>query len=237
MSSKPMPTSSEITPQDILSYLEQHPDFLEKYPDACAFLTPPTEKKQQGKIADFGAYLVKRIKADHEDVMNTSRDIMEMARENMKNVSRIHHAVLRMLEAHSFSEFIEIITSDLAAMLDLDICTLVVEADDGVIPHIHIQGIRMVPAGTIERWMAGSPTLLQDHISGIEAIYGGGATLVQSQALVRVDIMQGTPTALLAFGSRHPDTFADGQGTEHVTFLARVVERIFRAWLQVPIKG
>jgi uncharacterized protein YigA (DUF484 family) len=40
--------------------------------------------------------------------MNTSRDIMEMARENMKNVSRIHHAVLRMLEAHSFSEFIEI---------------------------------------------------------------------------------------------------------------------------------
>ena len=174
-----MTKSPALDPNDVLDFLKNTPDFLEKFPDACAYLTPPAEKKQGG-IADFGSYLVKRLKKDHEDVMNTSRDIMETARSNMNNVTRIHRAALRLLESRTFSEFIEVITLDLAPLLDLDICTLVVEADDGHIPHIHIHGLRMVPAGTIDRWLAGNTSLLQDHISGIEAIYGGGATLVRS---------------------------------------------------------
>lgn len=226
--------STAMTAEDVMTWLKDHPDFLEKNPDACDFLIPPKDKTA-GTI-DFGQYLVKRLKADREEVLNTSRDIIETARSNMNNIARIHRAVLSLLEAHSFSEFVETITSDLATQLDVDIVTLIVEADGGDIPHIHVQGIRMVPEGTINMWMQGKEIMLQENISGIEAIYGGGATLVRSQALARVDIARDTPVALLAFGSRDPHAFGDGQGTEHVTFLARVVERLFRAWLQFPLK-
>ena len=91
-----------------------------------------------------------------------------------------------------------------------------------------------MPAGTIQNWMQGKPSLLQSDIGGIEAIYGGGANLVRSQALVRVDISLDTPPAIIAFGSRDPELFQDGQGTEQVSFLARVVERLFRTWLNIP---
>lgn len=225
---------TDISADDVITWLKGNPNFLEQHPDACDVLIPPKDKT--AGTVDFGQYLVKRLKADREEVLNTSRDIIETARSNMNNVARIHRAVLRLMEAHSFSEFVETITTDLATELDVDITTLVVEADGGNIPHIHVQGIRMVPEGTINMWMQGKDTLLQENISGIEAIYGGGATLVCSQALVRVDIARDTPVALLAFGSRDPQMFADGQGTEHVVFLARVVERLFRAWLQFPLK-
>ena len=214
-----------------MTWLRAHPDFLDKHPDACEFLTPPREKKEGG-IADFGKYLVKRLKEDREEVLNTSQAIMETARANMNNVTRIHRAVLAVLEAPSFSEFIEVITNDFATQLDTDICTLVVEAEDGVIPHIHINGIRMVPAGTIAKWMGANAVSLQSNISGSEAIYGGGATLVSSQALLRIDISESGAPALLAFGSRNPEFFGDGQGTELIAFLAGVVERTFRAWLR-----
>jgi hypothetical protein len=110
----------------------------------------------------------------------------------------------------------------------------VVESDGNDIPHVLTNNIRILPEGTINDWMNGRDILLQSNISGIEAIYGGGATLVQSQALLRIDISMGTPPALLAFGSRDPLMFEDGQGVEMITFLARVVERAFRSWLTRP---
>jgi uncharacterized protein len=233
--SKPMTVPPDLTPDIILAWLKQHPDFLERYPDAVDALTPPSDKKTGG-IADFQHYLVKRLKADRDEVLNTSRDIIETARNNMNNTTRIHRAVLRLIECQSFTEFIETITADLATQLDIDICTLVVEAERGHIPHIHVHGIRMVPENTIDTWLNGQPILLQPDITGIEPIYGGGAALVRSQALVRIDIARDAPPALLAFGSRDPRMFMDGQGTELITFLAQVTERLFRMWLQLPLK-
>ena len=234
MTSKP--PSADLTPDAIMDWLRNHPDFLTTHPDAIDVLTPAPERKKGGGIADFQHYLVKRLKEDRDAVLNTSRDIMETARSNMNNTARIHACVLRLMEAHSFTEFIETITSDLATQLDVDICTLVVEADHGHLPHIHVPGIRMVPEGTITAWLAGLPILLQSDIGGQESIYGGGATLVRSQALVRVDIAVDSPPALLAFGSRDPHFFVEGQGTELITFLTRVVERLFRMWLQLPLR-
>jgi uncharacterized protein YigA (DUF484 family) len=222
-----------ITAQDVLTYLRTHPKFLITHPEACEFLTPP--KSGAGRnVADFQNFMIQRLKADKERVLETTQAIVENARSNMNNQQRIHNVVLRLLEAQSFEEFIVIITMDLSAMLDTDISVLVVESSGADIPHIHTPGIRVVPEGTIDRWMNGKNTLLQSDISGIEAIYGGGATLVASQALLRVDISKNTPPAILAFGSRDPMMFQDGQGTDMVSFLARVVERCFRTWLNLP---
>jgi uncharacterized protein YigA (DUF484 family) len=109
----------------------------------------------------------------------------------------------------------------------------VIESDGQNIPHIHTNGIRIVPEGTLNKWMNGKNTLLQNDIGGIEAIYGAGATLVRSQALIRVDISMKTPPCVIAFGSRDPELFQPHQGTELVSFLARVVERLFRSWLLI----
>ncbi|MGB0720612.1 MAG: DUF484 family protein, partial [Bdellovibrionales bacterium] len=156
-------------------------------------------------------------------------------RANMNNQQRIHEAVLRLLEAATFHDFIQCITMDLAEILQVDIAVLVVEADGESIPHIGAVGIRAIPQGTTDRWMHEKPVLLQDNISGSEAIYGGGATLVQSQILLRVDISMDTPPAILAFGSRDPNMFGEGQATDQILFLARVIERSFRSWLNLPI--
>jgi uncharacterized protein len=178
--------------------------------------------------------MIQRLKADKEEVITTTREIVENSRANMNNQQRIHKAVLRLLEANSFDEFIQAITMDLSTMLDVDISVLVVEANGSDIPHISTSGIRVIPEGTVDKWMAGKNVLLQDNISGIEPIYGGGATLVKSQILLRVDISRNTPPAILAFGSRNPDMFHEGQATDQILFLARVIERSFRAWLNLP---
>lgn len=229
--------NESLTAEDVLAFLKNNPKFLQNHPEAADLLIPPKRGKGKDgrKVADFQSFMIERLKNDKEQVLETTQEIVENARSNMNNQQRIHAVILRLLEARNFDEFIHIITMDMASMLNTDISVLLVESNGQDIPHVHTNGIRILPEGTIDKWMNGQDTILQSNISGIEAIYGGGATLVQSQALLRVDISMDTPPAILAFGSRDPAMFQDGQGTELVSFLARVVERSFRSWLNLPI--
>lgn len=223
-----------LNARDVVAYLRSNPGFLQENPQALELLLPPKARPRPGEVADFQRYMIERLKADKEEIIQTARSVVETSRANMNNQQRVHGAVLRLLEARNFEDFIHCITMDLANLLDVDIAVLVVEADGRDIPHIHTSGIRLIPGGTVDKWMRGKNALLQDNISGIEPIYGGGAALVKSQILLRVDISMGTPPAILAFGSRDPDMFGEGQATDQILFLARVIERCFRTWLDLP---
>ena len=225
----------DITKDEIIEFLKDNPAFLKDNPDVLDALIPPKARPQKGAPADFQAYMIERLKADKEEVITSTRELVENARSNMNNQQRVHKAVLRLLEAQNFDEFISSITVDLSSLLDVDISVLVVESNEQDIPHVHQNGIRILPEGTVDKWMEGKNVLLQDDISGIEAIYGGGAALVRSQILLRVDISMNTPPAILAFGSRDPAMFHDGQATDQILFLARVIERCFRSWLSLPV--
>lgn len=224
-----------LSKDDVLAFLKDNPDFFENNPDAIELLIPPKKRPKKGEVADFQSYMIERLKADKDEVLESTREIVENSRANMNNQQRVHTAVLRLLEADNFQDFIHAITMDLANLLDVDIAVLVVEAEGESIPQIQMNGIRIIPEGTVDKWMKDKAVLLQDNISGIEPIYGGGATLVKSQILLRVDISMGTPPAILAFGSRDPDMFGEGQATDQILFLARVIERCFRTWLKLPV--
>lgn len=227
--------SRELSAAAVIAWLKSHPEATRDHPellDALIQKPSPRERKKSGNnVADFQAYLIDRLKADKTEAIETIREVVETARYNMNNQTRIHTAVLRLLDSSSFESFIESLTDDLSALLNVDITTLVVESDGDRIPHIPHTGIRLVPEGTVEKWLAGKAILLQSDIGGVETIYGPGASLVRSQILLRINIGIGTPPAILAFGSRDPDLFHPGQGTEQIAFLAQVIERLFRAWL------
>ena len=224
---------SSLTKNDILEFFKDNPDFLQENPDVFEALLPKKKRGVRGQPADFTAYMIHRLKSDKDAATQTTQELVESSRANMNNQQRIHTAVLRILEATNFHDFIHCITMDLANLLDVDIAVLVVEADGDSIPHIQTTGIRAIPTGTVHNWMGDHTVMLEGNISGIEAIYGGGATLVKSQILLRVDISMDTPPAILAFGSREPDMFGEGQATDQILFLARVIERCFRTWLNL----
>lgn len=228
----------DIHESDIRRWLTKNPDFFQKNPDILDCLLPPDADKYDGvsnedgqsrvgkkKIVNFQGYFIERLKADKEEVLATTREIVETSRANMSNQARIQQAALRLLDAKTLDELIYALTMDTVVILGVDIGVLVAETTEGEIPQVHLSGVRMVPPGTIGNWMGTVPCLLQDDISGIEAIYGGGAGLVRSQLLLRLDLMGEAPPAMIAFGSRDPDMFKDGLGTENVLFFADVMAR------------
>ena len=223
-------SKKDTTAQDVIDFLRKNPKFLQQNPQAVDLLHPPAAKEKG--VADFQSFMIQRLKADKDEVIRSTRVLVENARSNMTNQQRIYACVLRLLEARRFDDFIQSVTMDVASIMGVDISVLLVENDGGDVPHITTSGIRILPAGTIDKWMEGQNILLQDDIAGIEAIYGGGAALVKSQILLRLNIAPGTPPALLAFGSRDPDMFTEGQATDQIQFLTGVIERCFFRWLR-----
>ncbi|MDP6342143.1 MAG: DUF484 family protein, partial [Alphaproteobacteria bacterium] len=90
-------------------------------------------------------------------------------------------------------------------------------------------------AGAVDALMGeGTAVHLDGDSAGDRRVFGPAAGLVRSQALVRLSASPGAPPGLLALGSRDGARFQPGQGTELLGFLARLLERLLQAWLDLP---
>ena len=118
----------------------------------------------------------------------------------------------------------QVLTIDSLSWLDVDACVIAIESAKGAIPNISSTSVKFLPDGTVDEWLGASNVVLHGDITGSETLYGGGAALVKSQILLRLDI-DGT-NGVLVFGSRDPNAFDKGQATDQAQFLASVVERL-----------
>ena len=217
----------------IVAYLQAHPDFAQRHPNVLQAMIPPAVDHGRGVI-DFQRYMVTRLQGDIDLLAAENTSLVQTARANAQGQSRIHNAVLSLLEAGSLGELIEILTHDLATMLDVDVIAMVIEANGAEVPSVATSGIRIVEQGAVARWVGRRDVALKSRIAGDPAIYGPGAGLIRSEALLRLSVSKRTPIGMLAFGSRDPELFQDGQGTELIAFLGAVLERLLRAWLDLP---
>ena len=206
-------------------------DILDRRPELLNRLVPPIERDDG--VIDLQSFLLARLRGEVDGLRRQQRAIVSASRANHNSQNRVHAAILLLLDATSFEQLIQAATNDLPAVLGLDVACLLVEADSQDAPHAVRTGVQIVDRGFVARCMEGRSICLSAEISGDEAIYGEGAGLVRSEALVRLDISTNAPPAMLALGSRHADMFRSGLRTELLGFLAQVLERSIRGWLYV----
>src|SRR3989338_8914618 len=170
--------TTKLAKEDIIDFLTRNPDFLNRNPELYDILTPPKEKTDKG-VVDFQHYMVKRLKEDRNEVLQSAREIVETSRANMSNLSRIYATVLALLEAQNFEDFIRTMTVDFASLLEVDIVSLVIETDADAIPHIDIPGVRVTKPGMADLLMQSRIVVLEASATSLPELYGGGANLVK----------------------------------------------------------
>lgn len=219
------PTGAEVA-----EFLRRHPEFLLEHPDLLRLLTPALHERKDGAV-DLQRYMLDRARGDIAKLQTAHNDLVTTSRGNLTGQSRIHASVLAMLEARTLEHLIEIISTDLAMHLDVDSVVLGFEALDRATSEAGARGLKLLPKGKVDKILGGRDVVLKADEPGDAAIFGGAATLVRSQALLRLQLKRDAPHGILAFGSRVPDKFHSGQGTELLGFLARTVELTMRGWL------
>ena len=222
-----------LSADDVAAYLRRHPDFLYRHSDLLNGLEPPCQHQGAGVI-DFQHAMVKHLREEVGSLTAARDELIGTSRINRSAQSRVHESVLALLDARSFEHFIERVTTDIAVIMDLDLVTLGVERGEDACATHPVPGVFCLPKGKIAEIFGPKGQIrLRAEAEADPEIFGAGAGLVHSEALLRLNIGDRAPDALLALGSRREGNFDEGQGTELLSFLARVLEICFRGWLNL----
>jgi uncharacterized protein YigA (DUF484 family) len=225
--------NGKIGADEVAAYLRKHPDFLNERPELIATLTPPTQHRGEG-VVDMQHFMLQRLRGEVKLLKSQQRALLATSRSNMASQSRVHAAVLAIVAAKSFEQLIQVVTTDLAIMLDVDVVTIGVESAAASQPRLPMHGVQILRRGTVEHLLGDERmTLLCDEAPGDPALFGAAAGLVRSQALLRVHVSDHAPVGLLCIGTRRADRFHPGQSTELLSFLARSLELTIAAWLDL----
>jgi uncharacterized protein YigA (DUF484 family) len=228
-----LPTRS-LTAAEVSAYLRQNPNFLLEHPDLLEVLTPPSRQSGE-RVLDMQQFMVQHHRSEIARLKNQHRALVTTSRANLASQARVHAAVLALLGASSFEQLIQIITTDLAVLLDADVVTIAVEGAGPQRPRLHHQGVQILEPGTVDRVLGSErDVLLQGDAEGDPVLFGDGAGLVRSAALLRLSVSAAAPAGLLCIGMRRTGKFHGGQGTELLSFLARALGITIAAWLDLP---
>src|SRR5438270_1462439 len=221
----------ELGGREVIAYLRQHPDFLDRHPEALRLLRAPSREVGED-VCDFQHFLIERLRGELARVAVEHRTLIAASRGNLASQGRIHKAALAILAASSFEQLLQTVTTDLAVLLDVDIVTLGVESSTTPSARLMPHGIHLLKAGTVDTLLGPERNvLLHADTPGDAALFGGAAGLVRSQALLRVAFGRGAPVGLLCIGARRAGRFHPGLGIELLSFLARVLGITVAQWL------
>jgi uncharacterized protein YigA (DUF484 family) len=229
--------AERLTAASVIDYLRRHPDFLIAHPELLAVLTPP--KLDRGdRVVDMQHFMVQHQRNEIARLKAQQRGLIATTRANLAGQARVHAAVLAILAATSFEQLIQIVTTDLANLLDADVVTIAVErqpsSQAAPRPRIHHNGVQILDFGTVGEVLGPErDVLLQTDIHGDPRLFGDGAGLVRSAALLRLPVSPRAPAGMLCIGTRKPGKFQAGQGTELLSFLARALGITIAAWLDL----
>jgi uncharacterized protein YigA (DUF484 family) len=224
----------EVGPVEVAAYLRQNAGFLVEHPDLLHILTPPAQRRGEGVI-DMQQFMLQRLQTEVARLKNQHRALITTSRANLASQARTHQAVLALLAAPSFEHLIQIVTTDFAVLLDADVITLAVESVSGCQSHLSVRGVQLLERGTVERLFGPDrDVLLLGDVEGDPAVFGSGAGLVRSAALLRLKVSPQAPAGLLAIGSRRTGKFHAGQGSELLGFLAKSLSVVIAGWLDLP---
>ena len=231
----PEAETTVIDDKTVADYLERHPDFLIRHPHLMECLTPPSRyTAEDGNVVDMQHFMVKVLREELHCLRDCAQDVIETSRSNLSNQTRAHAAVLSIMTASSLEDLFRVTSEDLPLHLDLDVATVCFEVSNPAKLAIqfgpHVRGLEH---GVIDGVMNGATSVaLYKDMTDDGRIFGAAAGLVRSAGLARIEGNDIHPTGLLAFGTRDDGCFHPGQGTELISFIARVFERSLQGWLE-----
>lgn len=226
------PAPGGPTAADIVTFLRQHPNFLNDHPDLIEALTPPASRSGR-RVLDMQYFMVARLQQVVRDLKVREADLLANTRHGRFITSRVHAAVLALCEPHALDNMMEIISNDLPTLLEIDVVVIGVESEDQRRPGPlqSTPGVYLLSAGGVERVLGNKDIVVKAMSESESALFGGAATLVKSAVLLRLRLGRPGRPAVLALGSRDADRFQPGQSTEMLTFLAETLGRRMREWL------
>lgn len=226
--------------EDLRAQIVSDPDMILEDLDVMRALVSANEKATGGNIVDLRGIAMDRLETRLDRLEDTHRGVIAAAYENLAGTNQIHRAILSLLDAGDFAEFLVRLNRDVADILRVDAVKLLLETEvEEDVPALKQLGDVVVTAEpgfataylTHGRNIPARAVTLRQVSPETSLIYGDASRDIHSEACMLLDIGEDRLPALLVLGSEDPHQFRPAQGTDLLGFLGGVFERLMRNWL------
>jgi uncharacterized protein len=228
--------------QDLRDRILAEPERFLEDRDVMNALVAANERAMGANIVDLRGIAMQRLETRLDRLEDTHRSVIAAAYENLAGTNQVHRAILQMLDPLNFEDFLKVLASDVAQTLRVDCVRLVLESvqdDDEDDPALTRVGdvLCVADPGFVAEYLSNGrnvplrPVVLRQVVPTSDAIYGGRASDIRSEALMKLDFGTGRLPGMLAMGSEDPHQFKPVHGTDLLAFFAGVFERTMRRWL------
>ena len=117
--------SKNMTFDQVKSYLKDNPEFFLKDPGLLTSLKFPAREfnnseESDSDIVDLQQFVLNKLRLELDSRRRENCDLIDSRRANLRDQSRINATVLRLLSARSLDHLIELISTDMLCLLDVD---------------------------------------------------------------------------------------------------------------------
>jgi len=232
------PATAPVIDPAIREKLLSKPDLILSDRDLMRALIGAREAEVGENVIDIRGRAMEAMEGRLTRLETAHQTVIAAAYENQSGTQTIHRAVVSLLEADDFPGFLESLEASVAPMLRVETLRLVMESA-GAAPEGAGSPLTLVPTGTIRRMIAagrraprGDDIILRRAASETAPFHGAREGLIQSEALLPLDLGPGRWPALLLMGSADQARFAPAQGTDLLRFFKQVFRLVLIGWLR-----
>ena len=218
------------------------PDVILDDQDLMQALIDANSQSLGGNIVDLRGIAMDRLETRLDRLEELHRSVIAASYESLSGINQVQRAILRMMDAVDFQQFLSDLQGDVADILRVQSIKLVLETRQTDRNSNHVFGdfndaITVAIPGFIEAYLTqGKNTLARDVTLrkiqyGAEQVYGNAAEFLRSEAALRLDFGRGKLPGLLLMGSDDLHQFTPQHGTDLLAFFGGVFERVMRRWL------
>lgn len=213
---------TELSWEEAVSrYLEDHPDYFQRYPETLARLLLPHETG--GKAVSLIERQVQVLREQNQALSRQMRELVGNARENDVLSGRLHRFATAMIGCSSLDDVLDTTYDLLRQEFKLDAVVILLRGRP-------VQGGRaeLVPEddrrlnALFQQLSAGKPICggkFEDSL--MSYLFSGRAAEIRSSALIPLG--EKNPRGVLGLGTQDPYRFHPGMGTVYLTRLGEML--------------
>lgn len=217
-------TETELLPEQVKAYLQQHPSFFEDHPELLEMISLPHESGAAVSLIERQVSVLRERNLEMRQRLN---GVLDSAKINDKLFEKTKRLILTLLETGNKADVLDAVSTSLDTDFQVEFHSLILFDDQPLKPgSAHT---RIVSQDEANRHVG---TLLRNNraicgILGSEELaflFGGDANRVGSVAAV--PLTQGNAFGILAIGNSDPNFYRSSMGTLFLSYIAEVLSRI-----------
>jgi uncharacterized protein len=215
--------ASELSAQQVSTFLSDNPDFFSQHPQIIENLELPHES---GKAVSLIERQISVLRERNMEMRARLNNLLESARANDKLFEKTKRLVLNILEAPDLDAIVNTLYESLGTDFKVEFHNLILLGESDKIPTSHARVVGMDEAhnaiGTLLRTnRAICGVLRRDEL---EFLFGEDADKIGSVAAV--PLCHGNIFGILAIGNRDPNRYRSSMGTLFLSYIAEVLNRV-----------